>query len=271
MSRLFRTALYGPCSGDKLPENLDRVQEEQLIINELSAECRANVATLTSQLPGHIPEALQKLEDFFSGPFIVFKGISNEVFNFTTSSHDQPNDLTTMKNMLTGIIELTQKDLGISAIEYLDTEVLDKLDWLRDSLLRFLNRLAGHSGYIHRLPDPDSQFLRSKYESLRIHVENRILREKRPEKVGSPEFSTLQRRLVDGILLRKDRAERARAHYKTVMGTSTSEGESQEQSRFKSPIQAELTLDKQNFQNVQASPSMTHIGHVHAVPNQSQK
>uniref|UniRef100_A0A8H7NFX7 C2H2-type domain-containing protein n=1 Tax=Bionectria ochroleuca TaxID=29856 RepID=A0A8H7NFX7_BIOOC len=31
------------------------------------------------------------------------------------------------------------------------------------------------------------------------------------------------------------------------MGTSTSEGESQEQSRFKSPIQAELTLDKQNF------------------------
>ncbi|KAK7220678.1 hypothetical protein V2G26_008681 [Clonostachys chloroleuca] len=223
------------------------VREKQLTINELSAVCQANIATLKSQLPEHVPEALQKLEDFFIEPLIVLDGMHYQGFNFTPSLYDEPNDLIIIRNMLTGIVEFTQKDPGISTIEYLDTEVLGKLDWLRDSLLRCLNRRAGHFDCNHRLPEPDSQFLRSKYESLRNHVQHQILQEKWSGNIQSHGFNALQRRLIDGILLRKDRFERARAHHKTVMGTWTMESKSQEQSRFKSPVQAELTLDKFDF------------------------
>ncbi|CAI6100594.1 unnamed protein product [Clonostachys chloroleuca] len=211
MSYLFTIALYGSYRG--------WVREKQLTINELSAVCQANIATLKSQLPEHVPEALQKLEDFFIEPLIVLDGMHYQGFNFTPSLYDEPNDLIIIRNMLTGIMEFTQKDPGISAIEYLDTEVLE----------------------------PDSQFLRSKYESLRNHVQHQILQEKWSGNIQSHGFNALQRRLIDGILLRKDRFERARAHYKTVMGTWTMESKSQEQSRFKSPVQAELTLDKFDF------------------------
>lgn len=239
MSYLFTIALYGSYRG--------WVREKQLTINELSAVCQANIATLKSQLPEHVPEALQKLEDFFIEPLIVLDGMHYQGFNFTPSLYDEPNDLIIIRNMLTGIVEFTQKDPGISTIEYLDTEVLGKLDWLRDSLLRCLNRRAGHFDCNHRLPEPDSQFLRSKYESLRNHVHHQILQEKWSGNIQSHGFNALQRRLIDGILLRKDRFERARAHHKTVMGTWTMESKSQEQSRFKSPVQAELTLDKFDF------------------------
>ncbi|CAG9999390.1 unnamed protein product [Clonostachys byssicola] len=239
MSYPYITALYRPCRG--------WVQEEELVIPELSAICRANITTLKSQLPGHVPEALQKLEEFFIEPLIVLDGMLYQGFHFTPSLHDEPNDLITIRYMLTGIMELTEKDDGVSAMEFLNTEALDKLDWLRDSLLRFLNRRAGHSDYNHRLPEPDSQFLRSKYKSLRKHVEHQILQDKGSENIESHGLNALQRRLVDSVLLRKDRFERARAHYKTVMGTSTLEGKSQGQSRFKSPIQPEPILNKHDF------------------------
>ncbi|CAH0053050.1 unnamed protein product [Clonostachys solani] len=254
MSGVLKTAVSGSCAGHELIVDPDWVQEEQLIINKLSAKCQANIAALKSQLLEHTPEALQKLEDFFVEPLIVFDGIPYQWFNFTPSIHDQPNDLTTIKNILTGIIELTQEGPGISAIRIFNTKVLNKLDWLRDSLLRFLNRLAGHGGYIHHLPQPDSQFLPSKYESLRNHVEHWILLGKGSENIRSREFSTLQERLIDGILLRKDRFQRAQAHYKKVMGTSTLKGKGREQSRFKSPIQAEFTLD---MHNVTECPDIT--------------
>ncbi|CAH0016083.1 unnamed protein product [Clonostachys rhizophaga] len=173
MSYLFTTALDGSYRG--------WIREKQLVINELSA---------------HVPEALQKLEDFFIEPLIVLDGMLCQGFNFTPSLHDEPNDLTIIRNMLTGIIELTRKDPGISTIEYLDAEILGKLDWLRESLLRFLNRRAGHFDYNHRLPETDSQFLRSKYESLRNHVEHQILQGKGSENIQSHGFNALQRRLV---------------------------------------------------------------------------
>ncbi|VUC37358.1 unnamed protein product [Clonostachys rosea] len=263
MSWLSKTTASGSYIGHKILDDPDLDAKEQLILNELSAKCRANIASLQSQLPDHVPEALQKLENFFIEPCIEFGAMYFQWFNFAPSVYDLSNDLTIIKNMLTGIIELTQRNPCNSSIETLDTEVLDKLKWLRESLLRFLNRVAGHFGCTHRLPEPDSGFIPSQFEGLRNHVKHRILQGKDVANSSNPGLSTLQARLIDAISLRKYRFQRAQAHYKAVMGTSKVEEISQEQSRFKSPIQAGFTLD-----NLRA---MTHIGPVHAVSNQSQK